>query len=105
MIIAQIQLTTQQIHSYTIKYNGIQTNHMELSTLYNAIFMHCMKSHIHIQAKYNIQIHINIIHILYNIHINNDNNYTHISLCHKRRHSTANTTQRILRADIVTADE
>jgi len=37
-----------QIYNYT-------DNHMQLSISYNAIFMHCMKSQIHIQAMYNIQ--------------------------------------------------
>jgi len=64
--------------------------------------MHCMSSQIHIQAMYNIQIHI---HIIYNMHINNNNKYTKYIAVHRRQHSTDNTTQRALGADVVTADE
>jgi len=51
---------------------------MQLLISYNAIFMHRMESQIHIQAMYNIQIHIHIIH---NMHINNNNQYTKIHRC------------------------
>ena len=39
------------------------------------------RNHIYIQAMYNMQIHINIIHIIYNIHINNNNNYVQLYHC------------------------
>jgi len=51
---------------------------MQLTISCNAIFMHRMKSQIHIQAMYNIQIRIHIIH---NMHINNNNKYTKIHRC------------------------